>query len=527
MTLDPTLQQPVPSAANIVTRFRLTELSGGQVIDWVVLKDNFAALGSYAAHLGNTSATSPDPGDNTFLGTQTAAGYVISPLAIEGGTPDHVIGLSTGTPGRLRAWPLSALIAGGSVPTGGTTGQVLAKTSNTNFATGWVTINGIPSGGTTGQVLAKTSGTDYAASWQSIVIPSGGTGGQVLEKASGTNYDLRWATPSGTGLSWPLAAPAGSAGAPSYNFSTTTNTGIYSPGAGRLAFSAGGTCRWEINTGGHFITCTDNTYDIGTTSPAARPRDIFAARNIAANGTISAQTTLSSAGNITAGTTLSVVSGATVGSLNSGGDITGNALIVRGGYILFGSPEVARIHYRSDMSGGVLYVPGAFRVDGNIYPSAAITWAQGAPSLGRSNDTLTVTTHMSVFWDLTVGNHIEARDFITTPSRAAAKANQLVLTDANALGRVRDARLRGITWDEPAHPTEDAMHRPFSEPELQNPQRHVGFTAEEMAQVVPEVVATDSNGPAGIAYGNLTAVLWGAVRELAAQVEDLQKKAAF
>ena len=60
--------------------------------------------------------------------------------------------------------------SGVGVPSGGTTGQVLVKSNNTDYATEWDDISGIPSGGTVGQVLTKTSATDYAASWENIPI---------------------------------------------------------------------------------------------------------------------------------------------------------------------------------------------------------------------------------------------------------------------------------------------------------------------------------------------------------------------
>ena len=55
----------------------------------------------------------------------------------------------------------------------------------------------LPSGGTTGQVLAKSSATDGDATWQSTIIPSGGTADQVLAKASATSYDVEWQTAGG------------------------------------------------------------------------------------------------------------------------------------------------------------------------------------------------------------------------------------------------------------------------------------------------------------------------------------------
>jgi hypothetical protein len=61
----------------------------------------------------------------------------------------------------------------------------------------------LPTGGTTDQVLAKSSATNYAVKWADPVIgagnvPVGGTTGQVLAKNSNTNYDTVW-VPAGTG----------------------------------------------------------------------------------------------------------------------------------------------------------------------------------------------------------------------------------------------------------------------------------------------------------------------------------------
>lgn len=65
------------------------------------------------------------------------------------------------------------------------------------------TTHAVPSGGTTGQVLEKNSNTDYDASWTtpanpSAVLPTGGTVGQVLKKNSSTNYDASFAGVLGT-----------------------------------------------------------------------------------------------------------------------------------------------------------------------------------------------------------------------------------------------------------------------------------------------------------------------------------------
>lgn len=60
---------------------------------------------------------------------------------------------------------------GEGVPSGGTTGQVLKKKSNTDYDTEWVNESGggsgLPSGGIVGQLLRKNSANDGDASWSS------------------------------------------------------------------------------------------------------------------------------------------------------------------------------------------------------------------------------------------------------------------------------------------------------------------------------------------------------------------------
>lgn len=57
---------------------------------------------------------------------------------------------------------------------------------------------GVPTGGTTGQVLKKSSSTDFDTEWGSVeALPTGGTTGQVLTKKTSTNFDVEWADSGG------------------------------------------------------------------------------------------------------------------------------------------------------------------------------------------------------------------------------------------------------------------------------------------------------------------------------------------
>jgi hypothetical protein len=53
-----------------------------------------------------------------------------------------------------------------------------------------------------------------------------------------------------------------------------------------------------------------------------------------------------------------------------------------------------------------------------------------------------------------------------------------------------------------------------------------GFLAQKVAAVCPEFVVTDSNGLLGLRYSEMTSMLCGAVKHLAAQVDELESKMA-
>jgi hypothetical protein len=84
-------------------------------------------------------------------------------------------------------------------------------------------------------------------------IPGGGLTGQHLIKTSNYDYDYAWASPAG-GLSWPLAAPDGTVSAPSYTFTSSPATGIYSPAISQLGLTAGGVLQATVTSTGITLT---------------------------------------------------------------------------------------------------------------------------------------------------------------------------------------------------------------------------------------------------------------------------------
>lgn len=89
------------------------------------------------------------------------------------------------------------------LPTGGSTGQVLAKSTNSDYDVGWVDqTDALPDGGASGQVLTKNSSASGDASWKtpatpSNPLPTGGTSGQVLAKSTNSDYDVGWVDQTG------------------------------------------------------------------------------------------------------------------------------------------------------------------------------------------------------------------------------------------------------------------------------------------------------------------------------------------
>lgn len=123
-------------------------------------------------------------------GINFAAGQRVAVLELSG---SKVVMFPIGNPGAD---------APAKIPPGGTTGQVLKKSSNVNYAVEWGSVAALPSGGSTGQVLKKSSATNYACTWGDVAgtLPSGGTDGQVLLKNGSTAYAAKWGTVSAAEL---------------------------------------------------------------------------------------------------------------------------------------------------------------------------------------------------------------------------------------------------------------------------------------------------------------------------------------
>ena len=76
-------------------------------------------------------------------------------------------------------------------------------------------------------------------------------------------------------------------------------------------------------------------------------------------------------------------------------------------------------------------------------------------------------------------------------------------------------RLQGVTWK---WKTKEYPERDFSE------EKQIGFVAQEVEKIIPEVVFTDKQGYKSIDYAKMTAVLTEAVKDQQAQIAELKKQ---
>ena len=141
--------------------------------------------------------------------------------------------------------------------------------------------NAIPSGGTTNQVLFKSSATNYDATWGNVTsamitdlaIVNADVNASAAIAGSKISPDFGAQTIVTTGVH---SAALGAAATPSITFTGDLNTGIYSPSADQLAVATNGTGRLFVDGNGQVsvvsaATTTTNLTVNGATSFSASP----------------------------------------------------------------------------------------------------------------------------------------------------------------------------------------------------------------------------------------------------------------
>ena len=141
--------------------------------------------------------------------------------------------------------------------------------------------------------------------------------------------------------------------------------------------------------------------------------------------------------------------------------------------------------------------------NGGIYMESSARWVQYYNHSNNSTGINSSTTSSS--YALYVTGAIYSTDNIVAYSDRRAKEN--IVTIDSALAKVLD--LRGVYYNK------------LGKPDI----REVGVIAQEINDVLPEVVTYDKeNDQYGVSYGNITALLVEAVKELSAEVKRLKEK---
>jgi len=108
-------------------------------------------------------------------------------------------------------------------------------------------------------------------------------------------------------------------------------------------------------------------------------------------------------------------------------------------------------------------------------------------------------------YKLDVNGTIRATGDVIAFSDARVKDN--VVTIDNALDKVN--RLRGVT---------------YTRNDIEDKQTKMGVIAQEVLEVIPEVVQQDIEGNYSVAYGNMNGLLIEAIKELKAEIEELKSR---
>jgi len=143
-------------------------------------------------------------------------------------------------------------------------------------------------------------------------------------------------------------------------------------------------------------------------------------------------------------------------------------------------------------SSGTTVGTAGLTFNGTTLTANALTVSNGA----------TINSTLSVASDITSGGNITATGNVTAYSDANLKTD--VTTIQNALMLVE--KMRGVNYTR-----------------IDSGKRGVGVIAQEMQEVIPEVVH-DTHGTLSVAYGNIVGVLIEAIKELSDKVAALESK---
>jgi hypothetical protein len=318
-------------------------------------------------------------------------------------------------------------------------------------------------------IAFHSSNTSYAAG--ATFYQSGGTTNELMRITNGGNVGIGTTAPSQqlhiTGYLRTLGISVNETGGTISAFIGYENDWIGSGTSNDLAIAAETNNNLKFYTNGtgtvRMMINTSGNVGIGTTSPGYK-LDI--------QGSAGISTTLRLVGNMTVGgdTSQWILAG-----VANGGAIWQKSHSGAGGsddrYLRLGN------------------------VDNNGTPNYVMTIFNSSVGIGSTNPAYT----------LDVNGTIRATGDVIAYSDARVKENVETISDALA----KITSLRGVS---------------YTRKDSEDKSRKVGVIAQEVLDVLPEVVQQDINGNYSVAYGNVVGVLIEAIKELKAEINELKNK---
>ena len=162
-------------------------------------------------------------------------------------------------------------------------------------------------------------------------------------------------------------------------------------------------------------------------------------------------------------------------------------------------------NYSLDIKGDINF-NGQLLKDGNLYITPS-----GFSNLPPQNTIYTLSNLLLGYTEpdnnyrLKVNGKIYSSHDITAFSDQKYKTN--IVTIDNALDKVNN--LRGVY---------------FNRTDINDERRHVGVIAQEIEKILPEVVTKSDTSGLSVAYGNITALLIEAIKDMSKRIEYLESK---
>ena len=500
--------------ANTVSLLSFTNTFGDMMarINSLAQENNTLAANSYTKSTGTLFLNDPTRGlsvsSNASVGGTFTVSGLGSSILVQNGVVANTVTANTLTVTSTSTGQL--LVGGGSSGTvkslanTGTAGVYgRANTVAVITTDGYGRVSGATNTAIAIDASQITTGT--------LPVARGGTG---VTTSTGTGNAVLSTSPT-------LTTPTISGHLTLEGVTTTGNTGV-----GKLVFDTnpvlvnptlGTPVSGNFSTG----TFTWPTFNQNTTGTASNITDYSINQNLSTTSTPTFDKVYTTSSGL--GTNLKIGDDAWIGDINlaNGFRITG-AQDPTQGYICFGNGDTNNLG-RSGT--GPLTYSGDFAVAGQFNLNGEINMTDGGYKTRYIDHYGTLvfrySDNSSFFWDrlylnadgsvyapgsFTAGGDITAGGNVTAYSDRRVKDNLSIIPDA--LKKVNS--LNGYTYTRIDQEDKD--------------KRYTGVVAQEVLEVLPEVVSEDKDGNYSVAYGNMVGILIEAIKELTQEVESLKKK---